>query len=1251
MNASDISRLLLQPAKRYTSVMLQQGRVVTDADRNEGNALESEDRRAVWRDLIGPSGSPDQGYSLDLQVGDTLIPRPFSYNGADSIDILDYRIRPGALYVEGQRFTQEGDQVGAQADFLQMQANQAPIANPGSTHSHMLYLHAWEQWVSSIEDEEFHEVALGPVDTSTRVRRMSQVHVGEIANDLSCDQAWDAVRAKIESDTSGTFNASGTILNSSARLRIRLVPGEALDPCAPCSPDDPGRYLGADNQTIRIMMAASDRYVFARNNAAAIYRIRIDADATDAGVLPVQLLNVPRDSASWPLRNTVAEVMPWGAVLPNGEKVANTPGVFVRVAQSYDPDTNSFGFDADDASKLSSLTTQWDDAHAHRPHLPNDNDANGDYVYVRFWHQVDNDDDDVLLSTSGTHRLLRRLGLNPVFSGTGIVGDYWTITVRPNTPRSIVPWNLTQFGGVPPVGPYRLYTPLSMVTLRAPQPGEPDNAEVVQTVEDCRPRFNPLADNDGCCTHSVGDGLISVGDYTSIQTAINNLPASGGKICLLPGEYFEKIVIDGDNITIEGCGLDSTITSPGASEPDLALVQVNGANVTLRDFAAKTLGQIAVQINEGDPSGGVASTNIRVDSITVNADQREGIGGQTRSCLIAWRVRQLMVENCTLSMNGSQTDDAAAFVQGADITVQGCKIKSEPDSGTSSAWAGLQIGGQSTGVIVQRNLIRGGVGHGITLGSLVWFSETTTTTFGAGTGLVDSQDPCAPTSVMVRPISVSNTRYDSRSAGDLVNIKISDNRIEDMSANGISVLTMLPLNDVDGSVDRITTDSITIDRNRILGCIDQANRLRDLAPAPKVKKLDSGEAEMGGQFVVSETRDSAIFLVEGEKISIRDNDLINNGVSDPHAVAGVSILYGDSITIEGNRIRNNGQRLPASVPVADTTGSGIFVSLAGVASNSETPNQSDPFGFSLRIHNNIVDHPNGPALSARATGPVSVIGNHLLSNGNNASAQVPGQAACVSITNLGAPTEAMDLPSGEPNDDRWSMPQGTRAYLQRAEDSESTAPRIGLGGRIMFAKNQVTLNWVEESNSGFNVQSGFSVVLCTQDELTCNTNQLSLNVEDPGTKKSGDTVYAVQPRMSAHIVAVGATVNFSRNRIAEGVNDALISFLALGGFLASATDNISTHLSYVSTLKSVVVDPDETADPDVEYRKNRNNIVWLRPALESSGTTLVSVDTVNGVANQLFIDFAASCLGVDLNPSNTELDVIKVITRSRRLDD
>ncbi|MQX37641.1 DUF6519 domain-containing protein [Roseospira navarrensis] len=1236
MNASDLSRLLLQPRKNYVEVMQQQGRVVTDADWNEGAALDDEDRRRVLRDLIGPTGSPDDGFALDLAIGDAVIPQPVSYNGAAPVQVLGYRLRPGALYVEGQRFAHPADAgglggvVALQAEALQMGPDSAPLADPGDTHAQFLYLSAWEQWVSSIEDEEFREVALGGADTSTRVRRMARVTVTEATVGDDCAAAWATVRDGIEADTGGTFNAAGTELASSARLRVTFVPGASQDPCAPCSPDNLGRYLGADNQAVRIMMAAPDRYVFALDNAGPIHRVRPGPVAN--GLLPLEMLTEPRDEARWPLRNTVAEVMPWGALLDNGQKVADTPGAFLRVARGYDPDTNTIAFDAADAPALAALTRQWDASHPHRAHLPNDADPDGRYLYVRFWHRLDSAADPVLLDVAGPHTLLNRMGLSPTFSGTGIPGDHWIVTVRPDTPRTVVPWDLTQVGGVAPHGPRRLFAPLSLVTFRPPGPGEPNNAEIVESVADCRLRFTPLVDRDGCCTHSVGDGVTSFGDYASIQAAIDNLPAGGGRVCLLPGRYTEAVVIEGDGITLEGCGADSVIVTPAGDDVADGLVHVTGSRVTLRDLALETAGQVGVRVNAEDETGGIASDTIRLEGLTITADQRAAVGGQTRSGIDIRRARDVTVRACAVSMDGSLSDDSGVVLRGEEILMVGCRVESLPDTGGSAAWCGVQIGGGSQRVTLRRNTIVGGTGHGVTLGSLLWDAETTvstsTTTFGAGTGLMNPQDPCAPVGVLVQPVAVAETRYDPRSAGDLADIHILDNRIEDMAANGISVLTLMPLEEDEGAGEMITTDRITIARNRIIGCVDQSTRLRDRSPTSKTKKLETGGHDLFGKFTVSEIKDAAIMLVEGEGITVRDNDIRDNGTGDPNPVAGISILYGDGILIEGNRIRNNGLRQSASIPVGDPTQAGIFVSLAGVASNHATQDQADPLGHSLRVLANAVDHPNGPALMARATGPVAVVGNHLLSQGSNATSQEPGQAACVAITNMGAPAEAADLQAGEPSSDRWLMPARTEEYLQRTADPAGAEPRLGQGGRVLFTRNHVTLRWVEPSEVGTNLGAGFSAAICSQDDVTCTANQFSMNVEDPGTKKSGDTVFARQPRMSAHVVVVGATASVSRNRIAEGVNDALLSHLTLGGLLASATDNVSTHLGFVSTVNTFTPNSSDPPSALPGQRVDRNNLVWLTPAEETSGGTLVSQATARATANELFNTFASHCLGL-----------------------
>ena len=75
-------------------------------------------------------------------------------------------------------------------------------------------------------------------------------------------------------------------------------------------------------------------------------------------------------------------------------------------------------------------------------------------------------------------------------------------------------------------------------------PGRAPAAEFLAgTIEDCRTIVPPLSQDKGCCTFRVGDGVDSFGDFTSIQAAVNALPAEGGEVCILPGRYFEHVRI------------------------------------------------------------------------------------------------------------------------------------------------------------------------------------------------------------------------------------------------------------------------------------------------------------------------------------------------------------------------------------------------------------------------------------------------------------------------------------------------------------------------------------------------------------------------------------------------------------------------------------------------------------------------------------------------------------------------------------
>ena len=62
---SDKARITFDEKQQYRSVVMQQGRVVLEADWNEAQDITTEETRKDALDFVGPSGTPDDGYRID----------------------------------------------------------------------------------------------------------------------------------------------------------------------------------------------------------------------------------------------------------------------------------------------------------------------------------------------------------------------------------------------------------------------------------------------------------------------------------------------------------------------------------------------------------------------------------------------------------------------------------------------------------------------------------------------------------------------------------------------------------------------------------------------------------------------------------------------------------------------------------------------------------------------------------------------------------------------------------------------------------------------------------------------------------------------------------------------------------------------------------------------------------------------------------------------------------------------------------
>ena len=104
----DFSRYRFDPAKHYTAVLEQQGRVQLDADANEQRAIDAHRLATETMDVIGATGAPTHaaGFAISLR--------------SDNVSLL---IGPGRYYVDGLLC-----EMPAQTDCAQSAVSDRPTA-------------------------------------------------------------------------------------------------------------------------------------------------------------------------------------------------------------------------------------------------------------------------------------------------------------------------------------------------------------------------------------------------------------------------------------------------------------------------------------------------------------------------------------------------------------------------------------------------------------------------------------------------------------------------------------------------------------------------------------------------------------------------------------------------------------------------------------------------------------------------------------------------------------------------------------------------------------------------------------------------------------------------------------------------------------------------------------------------------------------------------------------------------------------
>lgn len=472
MATIDISRNAFEPRKHYTGVRMQQGRVITDDDWNENERIENEDRRRARVDIIGPYGSPDEGFRI-------ANPRP------NRDDLIEFDILAGTFYIGGLRLEIEETQTyRTQSDLLQWPADQQKV--PTEERFDLVYLEAYQEPVGAVEDSELFEVALGGPDTSTRMRTVQRVILCENIQVGDCAQAWQVLKERWAGRNMGTLNENELVPD--VQLTVTFEPGG--DPGDLCTPLVAGGYLGAENQAIRVQLVDRAHLTWGFDNGAPLYRVEAAADG-----ITLTMLTELKDQAHWPQADQIVEILPWSAVLPNGEKLAEGSGHLSRVETSYDPTTRQLTLTSEIPSPTHPNGWRYhgwgsrDDA--------DELEKSGVYYFMRVWNRgSDRTSEPAIHFHAGTPVTLRDTGLQVTITGPDpstdpdlLSGDYWIIAARPETPDRVVPWKLKS--GRRPNGVRRFYAPLALIHWgRGVNEGQTLGGQPF----DCRAAFLPAVD-------------------------------------------------------------------------------------------------------------------------------------------------------------------------------------------------------------------------------------------------------------------------------------------------------------------------------------------------------------------------------------------------------------------------------------------------------------------------------------------------------------------------------------------------------------------------------------------------------------------------------------------------------------------------------------------------------------------------------------------------------------------------------------
>jgi hypothetical protein len=620
----DFSRQTYRPEKHFGRVLLQQGRVQLDADWNEQQTLEQRRLETETLDIVGPAGAPlhDSGFQVGVQSGRLTL-------------------SPGRFYLDGILLQQDLPQAPL---FLDAQPDcPVPAGSPAGTlpgldappvpGRYAVYLDAWERTISSIEDPDLRETALGGPDTTVRSKVVWQAKLSPLAPDAHCT---DFVAP---APSSGTLQAKAT---GSGVPDACMVPPSA-------------HYSGLENQLYRVEVhqpgdLSTATFKWSRENASVAAAI----ESASGQILLMHDLG--RDVV---LGFSVGQ---WVELLDDAAELGPGRGTLLKI-EAIDRPNRKVTIDA--STPVPSF------------------DPNG-HPKLRRWENPATSAAGGIALGGGWLDLEASIQVK-FGAGTYRAGDHWTFPARTavDSETGKVEWPTDPVTHDPlPQGPEGIlhhYAVLGTVDFTT---GGFDP----KSLSDCRKVFPPLTEIDagGCCSVTAKPGA----GWESVFAAIPD--GADAAICLPPGEFplAAPLVVRGKgNLRIAGSGPSSRIVvSSGEGgilfQEDLSVeisdlsiqagtvsrsgglqgaldfqgvprVRVHG--VRARNAAAPAFGSAAIRILDVGPSGKPVVLDARVTG-------SELVVGALQVGLLVVDADRLTVADNAISVDPSATNPSIGSV-------------------------------------------------------------------------------------------------------------------------------------------------------------------------------------------------------------------------------------------------------------------------------------------------------------------------------------------------------------------------------------------------------------------------------------------------------------------------------------------------------------------------------------------------------------------------------------------------------------